>query len=74
MAKPMNMGGNGWIYSSPLSIKDEYGSNGYYRYGDIYAIYGYLYSKVRVDIRIKRNEVLAENFQMLIRQDSYVLF
>ena len=26
MAKPMNMGSSGWIYSEPLSIKGEYGS------------------------------------------------
>lgn len=57
MAKPMNMGGNGWIYSSPLSIKDEYGSNGYYHYGDIYAIYGYLYSKVELISELKKRGI-----------------
>lgn len=57
MAKPMNMGGHGWIYSSPLSIKDEYGSNGYYSYGDIYAIYGYLYSKVELISELKKRGI-----------------
>lgn len=45
MARPMNMGGNGWLYNNPLSIKNEYGS-GYYSYGDVYSIHGWLYSKV----------------------------
>ena len=29
IARPINMGGNGFAYSSPLSIKGEYGSNAY---------------------------------------------
>lgn len=45
MAKPMNMGSNGWIYSESLSIKDEYGSS---CYGDLYAIYGELYPRVKI--------------------------
>ena len=47
MARPMNMGGNGWTYSKPLSIKDEY-RRGWYSYGDIYAIYGFLYPAVQL--------------------------
>lgn len=48
MAKPMNMGSNGWIYSEPLSIKGEYGSSSWNYYGDLYAIYGVLYPKVKL--------------------------
>lgn len=48
MAKPMNMGSNGWIYSEPLSIKGEYGSSNWSYYGDLYAIYGELYPKVKL--------------------------
>lgn len=48
MAKPMNMGSNGWIYSEPLSIKGEYGSSNWNYYGDLYAIYGELYPKVKL--------------------------
>ena len=32
IARPMNMGGNGWLYGRPLSIKNEYGSDYGYRY------------------------------------------
>ena len=48
MAKPMNMGSNGWIYSEPLSIKNEYGSGMYHYYGDLYAIYGELYPRMKL--------------------------
>lgn len=41
MAKPMNTGSNGWLYSEPLSIKNEYGSS--YYFSDGYAIYGEVY-------------------------------
>lgn len=46
MALPMNMGGNGWLYSEPLSIKNEYGSGYYHSYGDLYALYGEVYPKL----------------------------
>lgn len=56
MAKPMNMGGNGWLYCSPLSIKEEYGS-GYYKYGDIYSIYGWLYPKVELIPELRKRGI-----------------
>ena len=56
MAKPMNMGGNGWLYCSPLSIKEEYGS-GYYKYGDVYSIYGWLYPKVELIPELKKRGI-----------------
>ena len=48
MAKPMNMGSNGWIYSESLSIKNEYGSGMFHNYGDLYAIYGELYPRMKL--------------------------
>ena len=45
MAKPMNMGSSGWIYSEPLSIKGEYGSYSWNYRGDLYAIWGMDISK-----------------------------
>ena len=45
IARPMNMGGNGWIYSDPLSIKSEYGSSSWNYRGDLYAIWGELYPR-----------------------------
>lgn len=57
MARPINMGGNGWLHSEPMSIKDEYGGNSYYRYGDVYAIFGYLYSKVELIPELKKRGI-----------------
>lgn len=45
MAKPMNMGGNGWLHTEPLSIKSEYGGNCWNYRGDLYAIWGELYPR-----------------------------
>lgn len=45
MAKPMNMGSNGWIHSEPLSIKSEYGGDSWNYRGDLYAIWGELYPR-----------------------------
>ena len=45
MAKPMNMGSSGWIYSEPLSIKGEYGSYSWNYRGDLYAIWGWIYQE-----------------------------
>ncbi len=54
MAKPMNMGSNGWKYSEPLSIKNQY--NGWMGYNyNKYAINGYVYPKVKVLPILKRN-------------------
>lgn len=54
MAKPMNMGACGWIYSEPLSIKNE--SCGWmgYRYNK-YAIDGYVYPKLKLLPILQRN-------------------
>ncbi len=52
MAIPMNMGGNGWIYGSPLSIKGEYGSCNYR--ADMYAIWGELYPRKELLPELKR--------------------
>ena len=54
MALPMNMGCSGWIYSSSLSIKGEYGSNSWNYYGDLYAIYGELYPKKELLPELKK--------------------
>lgn len=56
MAKPMNMSGNGWIYSEPLSIKNEYGSS-YYSYGDVYSIHGWIYPKVKLIPELKKRGI-----------------
>ncbi len=48
MALPMNMGGNGWLYSENLSIKNEYGSGYFHSYGDLYALYGEIYPTVKL--------------------------
>lgn len=48
MARPMNMGGNGWLYSEELSIKSEYGSGYYHSYGDLYALHGEIYPKLKL--------------------------
>ena len=60
IARPMNMGGNGWLYSEPLSIKNEYGS-GYYSYGDVYSIHGWLYSKIELLPELKKRGI-GRNF------------
>ena len=54
MARPINMGGNGWIYSDPLSIKSEYGSSCWNYRGDIYAIWGGLYPKKELLPELKK--------------------
>lgn len=46
MARPMNIGGTGWLYSEPLSIKNEFGTS--YYFGDGYAFDGVLYPKVKL--------------------------
>lgn len=46
MAIPMNIGGTGWLYSEPLSIKNEYGSS-YYQ-AERYAFNGVLYPKIKL--------------------------
>lgn len=48
MAKPMNMGSSGWIYSEPLSIKGEYGSYSWNYRGDLYAIWGWIYPRKKL--------------------------
>lgn len=54
MAKPMNMGSNGWIHSEPLSIKNQY--NGWMGYNyNKYEINGDVYPKVKVLPILKRN-------------------
>lgn len=54
MAIPVNMGRNGWLYSSPLSIKGEYGSNPYNYYDDLYAIFGELYPRKELLPELKK--------------------
>ena len=54
MAIPVNMGRNGWLYGSPLSIKGEYGSNPYNYYGDLYAIFGELYPRKELLPELKK--------------------
>ena len=54
MAIPVNMGRNGWLYGSPLSIKGEYGSNPYNYYGDLYAIHGELYPRKELLPELKK--------------------
>ena len=54
MARPISMGSNGFVYSSPLSIKGEYGSNPYNYYGDLYAIYGELYPRKELLPELKK--------------------
>lgn len=54
MAIPVNMGRNGWLYGSPLSIKGEYGSNPYNYYGDLYAIFGELYPRKELLLELKK--------------------
>lgn len=54
MARPINMGGNGWIYSDPLCIKSEYGSSCWNYRGDIYAIWGGLYPKKELLPELKK--------------------
>lgn len=54
IARPINMGGNGFVYSSPLSIKGKYGSNPYNYYGDLYAIYGELYPRKELLPELKK--------------------
>ena len=53
MAKPMNMGSSGWIYSEPLSIKGEYGSYSWNYRGDLYAIWGWIYQE-ETDLGIEK--------------------
>lgn len=54
IARPINMGGNGFVCSSPLSIKGEYGSNPYNYYGDLYAIHGELYPRKELLPELKK--------------------
>lgn len=54
MAKPMNMGSSGWIYSEPLSIKGEYGSYSWNYRGDLYANMGMDISKKETDPGIEK--------------------
>ena len=54
IARPINMGRNGFAYSSPLSIKGEYGSNPYNYYGDLYAIFGELYPRKKLLPELKK--------------------
>lgn len=56
MAKPMNMGSNGWIYSEPLSIKNEYYGWMGYNYNR-YEINGYVYPKLKLLPILKRNGI-----------------
>lgn len=56
MAIPVNMGRNGWLYGSPLSIKGEYGSNPYNYYGDLYAIFGELYPRKELLPELKNGD------------------
>lgn len=57
IARPMNMGGNGWIYSDPLSIKSEYGSSSWTYRGDLYAIWGELYPKKELLLELKKRKL-----------------
>ena len=59
IARPMNMGGAGWLYGQPLSIKNEYGSS--YCSGDMYAIRGELYPKPQI-LPILRKYGLKNSF------------
>lgn len=54
IARSMNMGGNGWAYSSPLSIKGEYGSSYWNYHGDLYAIHGELYPRKELLPELKK--------------------
>lgn len=54
MAKPMNMGNSGWIYSEPLSIKNCNTGWGGYSWNK-YEINGYVYPKVKILPILKRN-------------------
>lgn len=54
MAKPMNMGSNGWLYSEPLSIKNLYDYWRGYSYNK-YEIDGYVYPKVKLLPVLRRN-------------------
>lgn len=54
IARPINMGSNGFVYSSPLSIKGEYGSTPYNYYGDLYAIHGELYPRKELLPELKK--------------------
>lgn len=54
IARSMNMGGNGWIYSSPLSIKSEYGGDSWNYRGDLYAIWGELYPRKELLPELKK--------------------
>lgn len=69
MAKPMNMGSSGWLYSHPLSIKNEYG-NSYY-YGDRYSFWGDIYPGIHL-LPVLKKRGLKNSFHnvspsMLIR-------
>nr|WP_321523315.1 PcfJ domain-containing protein [uncultured Macellibacteroides sp.] len=59
MARPMNIGGTGWLYSEPLSIKNEFGTS--YYFGDGYAFDGVLYLKVKL-LPILKKYGLKKNF------------
>ena len=54
IARPMNMGGNGWVYSAPLSIKNEYGSSCWNYRGDLYAIWGVLFPRKELLPELKK--------------------
>lgn len=51
MAKPMNMGRNAWIYTQPISIKNNYDYYGY----KCYDLYGKIYPKVNLLPILRRN-------------------
>lgn len=57
MAKPMNMGSSGWIYSEPLSIKGEYGSYSWNYRGDLYAIWGWIYPRKKLIPELRKRGI-----------------
>lgn len=57
IAKPMNMGGSGWLYSEPMSIKEEYGSSYPHKYGDFYAIHGWIYPRLGLIPELKKRGI-----------------
>ena len=61
MAKPMNTGGGGWLYGHDISIKNQFGSHGYY--SDVYAIYGTLYPDINVLPAISKRGITDSFFE-----------